>query len=447
MKIYFTNYFFFNLFPLCFAAGALPPEVRRRQARLFNDPENDYSIMVASDAVGMGLNLNIGRVVFHTMHKSEGAGKKLVPVSFSAVKQIAGRAGRRSSQFNKGRVTCFDVESIPMLSAHLAAPLKETATPQAGLVPEFEQFEAFASQRPEIPFSELLQAFEKEAVLQGRYFFCRQEAVAAAASLVEKIPGLSLKDMYTFALAPANAADPRIMAALLHWAKRYAAGLPCPLDLSPPSKPPGSVNEMRVLESAHAVVMLWSWLSYRYEEETFPNRDAVQELGEEICFLLGQGLENITALGKDQKVENNLNSYFDEEEEEEESDEDEWSEWINGSQRTTRRSKAMREPSTSTRKNRRKPGKKSFSKFSSKAFGEFGIEMFAAFEAEVETVMKATKQQQRARIKGKDKDKEESAGAGDKGLVRKRKPKQEQRRKRRQSTPEMKSMPMKIIMD
>lgn len=37
--------------------GSLPPETRSLQAKLFNDPDNDYEILVASDAVGMGLNL------------------------------------------------------------------------------------------------------------------------------------------------------------------------------------------------------------------------------------------------------------------------------------------------------------------------------------------------------------------------------------------------------
>ena len=37
--------------------GSLPPETRAQQARLFNDPHNDYDILVASDAIGMGLNL------------------------------------------------------------------------------------------------------------------------------------------------------------------------------------------------------------------------------------------------------------------------------------------------------------------------------------------------------------------------------------------------------
>ena len=37
--------------------GSLPPETRAQQAKLFNDPDNDYDILVATDAIGMGLNL------------------------------------------------------------------------------------------------------------------------------------------------------------------------------------------------------------------------------------------------------------------------------------------------------------------------------------------------------------------------------------------------------
>jgi ATP-dependent RNA helicase SUPV3L1/SUV3 len=39
--------------------GSLPPETRAQQARLFNDPDNDYDFLVASDAIGMGLNLYV----------------------------------------------------------------------------------------------------------------------------------------------------------------------------------------------------------------------------------------------------------------------------------------------------------------------------------------------------------------------------------------------------
>lgn len=41
----------FNSFDLLF------PETRSQQAKLFNDPDSGFDVLVASDAVGMGLNL------------------------------------------------------------------------------------------------------------------------------------------------------------------------------------------------------------------------------------------------------------------------------------------------------------------------------------------------------------------------------------------------------
>lgn len=45
--------------------GSLPPETRAQQARLFNDPDNDYDFLVASDAIGMGLNLYVQHFCHH----------------------------------------------------------------------------------------------------------------------------------------------------------------------------------------------------------------------------------------------------------------------------------------------------------------------------------------------------------------------------------------------
>uniref|UniRef100_A0A061QM91 Atp-dependent rna helicase mitochondrial-like n=1 Tax=Tetraselmis sp. GSL018 TaxID=582737 RepID=A0A061QM91_9CHLO len=92
--------------------------MRRIQARLFNDPNSGFDVMVASDAMGMGLNLNIRRVVFHTLEKFEGTYVK--PVSVSMIKQISGRAGRRSSEWEKGLVTCFRSADISYLKEALS---------------------------------------------------------------------------------------------------------------------------------------------------------------------------------------------------------------------------------------------------------------------------------------------------------------------------------------
>lgn len=47
--------------------GGLPPEIRAQQAKLFNDLDNDYDYLVASDAVGMGLNLFVAKNLFLKM--------------------------------------------------------------------------------------------------------------------------------------------------------------------------------------------------------------------------------------------------------------------------------------------------------------------------------------------------------------------------------------------
>ncbi|MFV3074530.1 helicase-related protein [Niveispirillum fermenti] len=70
--------------------GALAPEVRRREAERFTSGGAD--VVVATDAIGMGLNLPIRRVLFTTLEKFDGTEQReLAPAE---VKQIAGRAGR-----------------------------------------------------------------------------------------------------------------------------------------------------------------------------------------------------------------------------------------------------------------------------------------------------------------------------------------------------------------
>ena len=76
--------------------GSLPPEVRAKQAKLFN--EGKFDILVASDAIGMGLNLSITRIIFHTVQKYNGLGFEWIHPS--QVKQIAGRAGRYGTGAN-----------------------------------------------------------------------------------------------------------------------------------------------------------------------------------------------------------------------------------------------------------------------------------------------------------------------------------------------------------
>lgn len=70
--------------------GALAPDVRRREAERFATGEAD--VVVATDAIGMGLNLPVRRVLFTALEKFDGVEQR--PLTSTEVKQIAGRAGR-----------------------------------------------------------------------------------------------------------------------------------------------------------------------------------------------------------------------------------------------------------------------------------------------------------------------------------------------------------------
>jgi hypothetical protein len=92
---------------------------------------------------GSGLNLNIGRVIFHSTEKimdapaeapgkkgshEGGAKKKKGKVEASMMKQIAGRAGRRSSQYaDMGLATCLRADDMPWLREAIAAPVKQVS--------------------------------------------------------------------------------------------------------------------------------------------------------------------------------------------------------------------------------------------------------------------------------------------------------------------------------
>mmetsp|Transcript_48098 Transcript_48098/g.95270 ORF Transcript_48098/g.95270 Transcript_48098/m.95270 type:complete len:502 (-) Transcript_48098:8-1513(-) len=122
--------------------GALPSETRSLQARLFNGENTGYDILVASDAIGMGLNLNIRRIIFHATKKFLGP----IPcfVEPTLVKQIAGRAGRLSSNYKIGKVTAWQEVDLAYVRSVMAFDVPEISA--AGIFPSSDVIEAFSQQ-------------------------------------------------------------------------------------------------------------------------------------------------------------------------------------------------------------------------------------------------------------------------------------------------------------
>ncbi|XP_078166079.1 ATP-dependent RNA helicase SUV3L, mitochondrial-like isoform X2 [Carex rostrata] len=273
----------------CVIYGALPPETRRQQASLFNDQENEYDILVASDAVGMGLNLNIRRVVFYSLSKFNG--NKMVPVEPTQVKQIAGRAGRRGSVYPDGLVTTFSLDDLNYLIECLQKPFQQVK--KVGLFPCFEQFELFAGQFPEMPFNELLDKFRENSRIDQSFFFCKNDGVKKVANMLERVPNLTLKERYSFCFAPVNIRDPKAMYHLLRFATYYSQKKPVSIAMGMPRGSAKNDAELLDLETKHQVLSAYLWLSHHFEESDFPHVEKAENMAAGIAELLGKSLARV----------------------------------------------------------------------------------------------------------------------------------------------------------
>ncbi len=93
--------------------GSLPPEIRRRQIRIFL--EKKTRVIVSTDAIGMGLNLPVRRIVFVQTTKFDG--KSTRPLAVPEIHQIAGRAGR-FGLYDTGYVNAVSQEGLDFIRAH-----------------------------------------------------------------------------------------------------------------------------------------------------------------------------------------------------------------------------------------------------------------------------------------------------------------------------------------
>ncbi|KAL5805555.1 hypothetical protein ACOSQ4_028288 [Xanthoceras sorbifolium] len=270
----------------CVIYGALPPETRRKQANLFNDQDNEFDVLVASDAVGMGLNLNIRRVVFYTLSKYNG--DKIVPVPASQVKQIAGRAGRRGSIYPDGLTTTLQLDDLDYLIECLKLPFEDVQ--KVGLFPFYEQIELFAGQLPNITFRKLLEKFGENCRLDGSYFLCRHDHIKKVANMLEKVQGLSLEDRFNFCFAPVNIRDPKAMYHLLRFASSFSQNVAVSIAMGMPKGSARNDAELLDLETKHQVLSMYLWLSNQFEKEVFPYAKKAEIMASDIADLLGQSL-------------------------------------------------------------------------------------------------------------------------------------------------------------
>ena len=273
-----------NGHPVSVIYGALPPEVRRREAERF--AHGHAHILVATDAIGMGLNLPIRRVLFSTLKKFDGVGDRLL--NESEVHQIAGRAGRYGMHEEgfTGVLREAEPTALRTLKELLPKPPRAPRDFKATVAPNWWHVDTIATRLHLTKLRAVLDVFVDQLKLDNAHFAVAElDQMLELAEELDRTAGtLSLKQRFIYAQAPVDTRTDAQVQAFLDWTHQHAlvgkAGTPWFLD---------EVDEhsrLDNMEKALRSCTLWLWLDLRFPG-VYGHLDAVIDLRER----LNEGIE------------------------------------------------------------------------------------------------------------------------------------------------------------
>lgn len=253
-------------FKVSIVYGRLSPEVRREQARKFDEGETD--IMVATDAISMGMNLPIKRIVFSATSKFWDG--KEFPLTNSELKQIAGRAGR-FQRFPEGFVTCLTKvdDGIEIVRSALNSELEQKELAMVG--PDLEIFRSVNVALEEnnlksLSLSEFLRLFNTMTFEKPFYCVDLREMIELAETVEEAdtMDGMSDSEIFGFACAPVNQGLTEHLTYYV-WILNHYVGQKMILneDIDAHSE------DIDYLETAIKCVELYQWLARHFDNNYF----------------------------------------------------------------------------------------------------------------------------------------------------------------------------------
>lgn len=249
--------------------GNLSPEVRRAQAGRFRDGSAD--IVVGTDALAMGLNMPISRIVMTTTVKFNGVDEEEIPAALA--RQIAGRAGRYGVH-EEGHVAGFDDETHEVMRALLRE--KPVALPASGfaVAPSLEQLHRIGAVTGETSLVKLLKRFVHNIDVPDGFFYPRITEEQSERALWLDTLALSVAEKFLLSLVPVSTKVPALQGAWEHWAVSLAKKRVCQLQHNPAALLWQNLQEV---EDSCRMYSAYAWLAYRVPEY-FPSVELAQEL-------------------------------------------------------------------------------------------------------------------------------------------------------------------------
>ncbi|CAI5449431.1 unnamed protein product [Caenorhabditis angaria] len=271
--------------------GDLPPGTKLAQAAKFNDPNDPCNVLVATDAIGMGLNLNIRRVIFNSCTRQN----ELLP-TYSAL-QIAGRAGRFGTAYANGVTTTLRSQELATLKTILAQKIEPITN--VGIAPTYDQIETFSFHLPQASFVRLLDLFVSVCSVSNHFFICTVDDMRELAVLIDQIP-LPLKVRYTFCTSPLNTDDKMPAAAFVKMARRFSTGQALTYEwmmdmIEWPPAPATNLRELVFLEQTYEILDQYMWLSMRFPD-MLPDEPAIREASRQLDQMIQEGVDSFMSL-------------------------------------------------------------------------------------------------------------------------------------------------------
>jgi ATP-dependent RNA helicase SUPV3L1/SUV3 len=252
--------------------GNLSPEVRRAQAERFREGKAD--IVVGTDALAMGLNLPIARIVMTTAVKYNGYEEE--EISPALAKQIAGRAGRYGVH-EEGFVAGYDDDTHEVMRSLLREKVPPVPATGFAVAPSLEQLHRISSVTGETSLVKLLKRFVHNIDVPDGFFFPRiTEEQNERAEWLDTMP-LSVAEKFMLSLVPISTRVPVLQSAWEHWSLSLAKKKVCKLQPHPESLLWQNLQEV---EDTCRMYSAYAWLGYRLPEY-FPSTELAQQLARE----------------------------------------------------------------------------------------------------------------------------------------------------------------------
>ncbi|PVU87359.1 hypothetical protein BB560_006503 [Smittium megazygosporum] len=272
--------------------GQLPPENRIIQANLFNDPNSEYKVLVASDAIGMGINLKIKRIIFESVYKFDGRLERRL--TLSQIKQISGRAGRYGISKVLGLVTTFNNSHLDTVKE--ALDMKAGAIQRAGIFPSGRQIYKLAHAFPNASFSQIVYSIIDTYSPSDLYFLSNTSHLIQLSKHLDQFK-LPKSSYYTMMCAPINHRNDFVLKMAGYFANSINNSTP--LDICEIIEvPKGSIRTFETLllvESMHRSLILFIWLHYYYPS-IFWNLEGALELKLSLENFIQSGMANHKSL-------------------------------------------------------------------------------------------------------------------------------------------------------